>query len=284
LKNADDPNAFERRLAAEPSPNGEFGFSFVPAGRYTIEALRRPTPEKPALAANVAVVVEPAAPRDDVEVRLAPGPRFAGRLQIATDEQSRAADLKAFAVVLIPRGPITPEAFIPRRQVADENGQFDIPMLIPGDYVVQVIGRDSQDWSAASVMVDGRDVLDSTLTMTAGRDVTDAVITLTSKRPEITGFVRTAGNVTTTDGYVIAFPTDRTLWTSQRRISGVKPDTDGRYRIAELPPGEYFVLATDAQAGQWRDTAFLATLMGRADRVTIKAGETITRDLKRPAK
>ena len=94
-------------------------------------------------------------------------------------------------------------------------------------------------------------------------------------------FVRNAANVTTNDGYVIAFSTDRALWTSPRRTTGVRPDTDGQYRIPTLPPGDYYLISTDAQAGQWRDAAFLEALVTRAERVTIKEGEALARDLKR---
>ncbi|HEX5216278.1 MAG TPA: carboxypeptidase-like regulatory domain-containing protein [Vicinamibacterales bacterium] len=282
LKAADDSSGFlEGRFNAEPGERGEFGFSFVPAGRYTIDALRRPTSEKPALAANVPLVVESGTPRDDVEVRLAPGPRFAGRVQLAAGEPSGAGELSRYSIVLIPLRPISPASFIPRRQSFGEDGRFDLPAILPGDYVAQVIGFDAKTLFASSLMVDGRDVLDSWLTLTAGRDVTDAVITLASRRAEVTGFVRNAANVTTSDGYVIAFSTDRTLWTSTRRTTGVRPDTDGQYRIPTLPPGDYYFISTDALAGQWRDPAFLDTLVARAERVTIKEGEALIKDLKR---
>jgi len=280
LKAADDASGFfEARFHAEAGERGEFGFSFVPAGRYTIDALRRLTPDKPTLAANVPLVVDPATPRDDVEVRLAPGPRFAGRVQVAAGERS-AAEFSRYAILLIPRAVMSQTSFIPRRQAFSEDGRFDLPAILPGEYVVLIVG-DSQSWFASSLMVDGRDVLDSWLTLTAGRDVTDAVITLASRRAEVTGFVRNAANVTTNDGYVIAFSTDRALWTSTRRTTGVRPDTDGQYRIPTLPPGDYYLISTDAQAGQWRDAAFLEALVARAERVTIKEGEALARDLKR---
>jgi len=229
----------------------------------------------------VPVVVEPGAARDDVEVRLAPGPRFAGRVQVAAGEPSAAVELSRYAVVLIPRGVMSQVSFIPRRQAIGEDGRFDLPAIVPGEYAVIVIGGDAKSWFASSLMVDGRDVLDSSLTLTAGRDVTEAVITLASRRAEITGFVRNAANVTTSDGYVIAFSTDRTLWTSMRRTIGVRPDTDGQYRIPTVPPGDYYLISIDAQDGQWRDPAFLETLVARAERVTIKEGQALSKDLKR---
>ena len=269
LRAADDSGGFvEGRFHAEVGERGEFGFSFVPAGRYTIDALRRPTPEQPALAATVPLVVEPGTPRDDVEVRLAPGPRFTGQVQVAAGERFAASEFSRYAVVLIPLRAASQGAFIPRRQAISEDGGFDLPAIVPGEYSVVVLGGDAKSWFASSLMVYGRDVLDSSLTLTAvGRDVTGAVLTLASRRAEVTGFVRNAANVTTSDGYVIAFSTDRTLWTSTRRTVGVKPDTDGQYRIPNLPPGDYYLISADGQAGQWRDPAFLETLVARAERV-----------------
>lgn len=272
-----------RRWTTEPGERGEFGFSFVPAGRYVIEAVKPATPTSDPLAANVPVAIEAGAASIRVDVRLVSGPRFAGRVEVAADERAAAGNLRTYAVLVVPRNAAT-TLITPKRQTLGEDGQFDLGSIAPGEYTVLVNGGPSSAWQASSAMVDGQDVLDSSLKMTAGRDVTDAVLTLTSRRAQIVGRVRSADSAATSDGYVIVFPTDRTLWASTRRTLGVRPDTDGQYRVRSVPPGEYFVVSADGQNGQWRDVSFLDTLVARAERVTVKEGEIATRDVKRPGK
>ncbi len=71
------------------------------------------------------------------------------------------------------------------------------------------------------------------------------------------------------------FPADKTLWGPQsRRIVSARPATDGHFRVANLPPGEYLIAAVnDVEQGQWFDPSFLAELEPAARHVTLADGE-----------
>jgi len=83
--------------------------------------------------------------------------------------------------------------------------------------------------------------------------------------------------------FVLAFPLERTSWTtvSRRMVPPVRPATDGRFRIAGLQAGDYYlavVTTMDPDAGT--DPEFLESILPGAIRVTIAEGETKRQDLR----
>jgi hypothetical protein len=82
---------------------------------------------------------------------------------------------------------------------------------------------------------------------------------------------------------MVAFSTDRALWTSApRRVSSaVRLSSDGRYRVTGLPPGEYYLSAlADFDPVQLGDPAFLESLISQSIKVTLGESERKVQDLK----
>jgi hypothetical protein len=66
-----------------------------------------------------------------------------------------------------------------------------------------------------------------------------------------------------------------------RRARAIRPATDGRFRIAGLPPGEYLLAAlTDVEQGEWLDPSFLEKLVPASVRVALAEGEKKNQDLR----
>ena len=64
-----------------------------------------------------------------------------------------------------------------------------------------------------------------------------------------------------------------------------KADKDGRFRIAGVPAGAYFVTAVrDDVDGDWQNPAFLQGLSLTATKVAIGEGEKKVQDLRTPAR
>jgi len=137
-------------------------------------------------------------------------------------------------------------------------------------------------WSLRSAILDGRDTLDAPLEVRSGQPVLDLTVTLTDRPSELSGTLSDADGRPTSEYSMLAFSTDRSLWTVPRRVSGaVRLSSDGRYRIVGLPPGEYYVTAiTDFEPMQLGDASFLESLVSASAKVTLGEGERKTFDLK----
>ena len=79
------------------------------------------------------------------------------------------------------------------------------------------------------------------------------------------------------DTTVVVFPADRERWTYQSRyIRTARPDTNGRYNIRMLPPGDdYLIIAVqNLEQGQANDPEFLVRAREEARPLTLTEGET----------
>lgn len=131
-------------------------------------------------------------------------------------------------------------------------------------------------------MAGGRDSLDFPLVISPGGNVTDAIITFADKSTELAGTLQDATGIATSDYSIIVFPSDKQYWQPQsRRIQSVRPGTDGKFTVRNLPPGSYMIVAvTDVEPGEWYDPEFLSQLAAAAMRVTLGEGEKKTQDIR----
>jgi hypothetical protein len=137
-------------------------------------------------------------------------------------------------------------------------------------------------WTLKSAMLNGRDVSDEAFVLRPNEDVTGLVVTMTDRPTELSGIV-TDGSGRPAPGFpIMVFSTDRAYWTpGSRRVQQARPASDGRYRLAGLPAGEYFVCAlTDLDRSQLYDPAFLESLVSGSFKITLADGEKKTQDLK----
>jgi uncharacterized protein (DUF2141 family) len=177
----------------------------------------------------------------------------------------------------------------------DTNGNFVIPGIPPGSYVLRAnspgggglrgaagTSGASGNWTLKSAMVNGRDSLDFPFEVKPGADVTGAVLGFVDKNQTLKGTLQDATGRPTSDYTIIVFAGDKSFWTPQsRRITTTRPGTDGSYTIGGLPPGDYRVTAvTDVEQGEWFDPDFLSQLVTKSIPISITEGETKTQDLK----
>jgi hypothetical protein len=60
-----------------------------------------------------------------------------------------------------------------------------------------------------------------------------------------------------------------------------RPATDGAFSVKGLPAGEYLLAAlADLEAGEWNDPTLLEQLVRGSVKVTLREGETTTRDIR----
>jgi hypothetical protein len=84
---------------------------------------------------------------------------------------------------------------------------------------------------------------------------------------------------------VLVFPAEQSAWigygSASRRFGSARVGKDGKYRLTNLPAGEYYAVAIqDRLAADWQNPKFLESLMTSASRVRVRDGDTVTLMLK----
>jgi hypothetical protein len=138
-------------------------------------------------------------------------------------------------------------------------------------------------WAIESAVVGGRETLDAPLEVLPDQSVEGLVASFTDRPTELSGTLFDPLGRPAPEYTILVFPVDRALWpTSPRRLVGpIKLASDGRYVVAGLPPGEYYVSAvTDADRSQVTDPTFLEELVAASIKVTLGDHERKTQDLR----
>ena len=300
-------------LVEAPGPDGNFKYTSVPPGTYTIVARSSsgaPAPG-PVMAGGVGVGGGAGAPpvagtpgrtlwaMADVTVTgsdvagvtlaLQPAMRVIGRIAFDPSTLEPPSDLTKLTVRLIStksRGssaigrtslgtiPVPPAAVRP-------DGTFEVGAVMPGSYRVSVMGAPAEWWLRTAI-IGGRDVLDDALEVGRGGDVSGATLTLTDRHSELAGALQTPTGSAATDYFVVVLPVNREQWRPQsRRIRSARPASDGRFAFSDLPAGDYLLAALgDLDPADLDDRAFLEQLTAAGVKVSLGEGQRTTQDLR----
>ena len=269
------PSAEPRSAAIDPF--GRFAFPAVVPGRYTVSALTvRPgaAPNKLEVQwATSDITME----GEDVSVGLSLQPAFtiSGQIVFEGTVQPMTSMRVPLPVVSPIRGAPGPQAQI------EGDGRFSISGLVGGQYRLgEIPGVRSRlgNWWLKSITLGGRELFDAPVDLQ--REWTDAVVTFSDRATEVSGRVAPAIPGEQPSVFVIVFATNRAAWfPHSRRVVGVRPDDQGRYRISNLPPGEYFAVVEDnVDPNAWFDPMLLDRLSARAVRITLGPDEARTQD------
>jgi protocatechuate 3,4-dioxygenase beta subunit len=279
--------------------DGAFTFTNVTPGKYTLLARtgapRAPTGRgepppantaQPLLFAKAAVDVS----GDDVSglaLALQPAPHVSGRI-VPPVSTGAPTDLTKIRVRLIQAGAatstvITPglnPASLPVIGVVRADGTFEIEGVIPAEYRISTTGQPSA-WKPKTAMYGGQDLFDTPIEITS-IDIAGIEIAFSDQASQLNGRLQHADGSPASGYFVVAFPTDRSLWLPQsRRLRSVRPGTDGQFRLDDLPAGDYYLAAlTDADSDDWQSPEFLAQAVAAAVKVTLAEGEKKTQDLR----
>jgi hypothetical protein len=146
---------------------------------------------------------------------------------------------------------------------------FTIPTL-PAGYMLK------------SVLLNGRDITDRPVDIQGTDDLAGLELVITTQVTEVAGAaVDAKGNLAVNYG-VVVFADESALWRFPSRfVKAARPDQQGRFKIANLPPGRYLAVALEyVEEGQEQDREYLESLRSIATRFTLSWGEAKTLDLK----
>ena len=177
----------------------------------------------------------------------------------------------------------TPELLnAPSTARVSEDSTFEMKVQ-PGNRVIRMntIGAFANTRIKA-VRLNGADVTDTGIDFRPNEDVSGLEVELTTQLSDLSGFVSNARGENVKDYSIVVFSRDRQRWGfSSRFLSGGRPDQDGKYRVRNLPAGEYYAIALDyVEQGAGTDPEFLERVRDRATEFSMNDGETKTLDLK----
>jgi hypothetical protein len=276
-------------LRATARQDGTFSIGNVTPGRYTIIArsaeglldggVSRMTPFAGTKTAVQPLVVA----GEEVHVVLTPMPgvELSGTITLEASTTAAPKGFSGFRVNPVPLDSVPSMPRLARPADGSEKGQFSIPDVMAGRYLIRANGPSG--WTMKAVYVDGRDVTDQPIEV-KNDNVTGLNVIFSDKISRISGTVRNSRGTGIAALTVIAFPTDDKLWLPQsRQILTSRTDQSGAYRLTAVPPGDYFVVAVeDVEQGEWFDPTFLEQIRDSAQKVTLGEGDQKTQDLKAP--
>jgi hypothetical protein len=267
---------------APTNPDGSFTFRNVPAGAYTLQCWGPPIGSGGNLNASEFGSLPVALSGPDVTGLLVRTSRnWAARGRVVF-EPGTAAPPPAQQVRVAGR-PVefdtAPFAGGPNPVQMHDDYTFEI-LNLSGSWIIRA-DIQSPDWTMKRVMLDGKDVTDTPLEF-KDKDVDGLEVLLTTKNASVAGSVAD-GSGRPVGGYsVIVFAVDPARWTFPSRFIALgRPNQDGRFKIAGLPPEDYLVVAVPAlQGSEWQDPDYLESLRSFAQSLTLSEGEARTLDLK----
>jgi hypothetical protein len=258
-------------------PDGQFTFRNVTPGRYVIRARGETERGGTPLFGTFLLTVE-GQDLDHVTIPLSPGATAEGRVEFAADRGTPPSATTAVRVRAVAADGV---AFADAlSDPLGRDGRFVVRGLMPGRYVFRVDGL-SEPWWLAEVWLHGRQVVDLPVPVEPGDRLDGLRILVKDAGAVLAGSVRTAAGRPVRGGSVVVFAADRGLWTPYTRhlrVARIQPD--GRYRLAALPPGTYWVSATEAVvSADDLDGSALEQLAVTATRVELREGEEQSLDL-----
>jgi hypothetical protein len=251
--------------------DGRFSLANVPPGRYTLRA-RSGQDDIPRFASEPITV---GGDMLDVRVVLEPGATITGTVTIeaTTSLPPAITEFRAGTSAIEPDG-----GNINAR--ADRDGRFAIGGVPAGAHRLR--GQAPRGWMLKSATIGGRDVLDEPVSIGGGETLSDVRLVFSDRLTEINGTVTDARGTAITEWTVAAFSEDPAFWRLQsRHIMTARPDQNGRFQIRGLPPGDYYLAATDpSEPGEWFDPSFLERHRSSAVRVRLSEGQVRTQDIR----
>ena len=272
-------------------PDGTFTVPNVSPGEYLLRANAPqppPAPGTPFEPPVFSIAVVTVNGEDVTGVRLAPVVPVTISGRVFFDDQRAAQSLKPSAIRIVGQALSPDDAAMgvggapgrPSPTVQDDftfelktaAGRIALRAIIPSTSATPT------EWQVKAIRVNATDVTDSGIDV-GSQGVRGVEIELTNRLQQISGMVTDARGGAVNDYVVVLFAQDRTRWSaaSNRYVAIGRPADEGRFKVATLPPGEYYGIALDrADPTEWQDPEFLEGLSRQASTFSLAQGETKT--------
>ena len=130
----------------------------------------------------------------------------------------------------------------------------------------------SGTWVIKSIEVGAQDFTTRPFDTTSATSLAGVTVTVTDRSAAVSGAVKEKGSL------VLVFPAEQSQWSNfgfnPSRIKTALPDDDGKFTIAQLPAGDYLVIAVPREEQYaWFEPGYLARASIFATRTTLDWGD-----------
>jgi hypothetical protein len=167
------------------------------------------------------------------------------------------------------------EGFAPLAHL-NADGSFEWKDVPPGHYYIQFSGDESvsPDWFLKSVVVGGRDVIDSGFSVNGGAAVLDLVAS--TDGAVVDGLVANAKAGAVANAVVVAVPEPNLRSRTDRYYKTVS-DQSGHFTLHGVPPGAYTLLAWESVDGEaYYNPEFLSKYEAQGRALHLNEGDRTT--------
>ena len=265
---------------AQVAGDGTFQFANVAPGRYNLNIRQSGMQNPNAEFASMPLTIG----SDDLEnVMVITHTGATARGVVITDDGSaptfRPEQVSIFPTMLEP----TPMFISPGTNKINDDYSFEVTNLFDRRVFRGSAGGPVSGWYLKAVLWDGTDVTDTGIDFTPGRSYEGIQVVFSRKTTDLSGLVTDDRGRAIVDATVIVFPASRDRWAFQSRyVRTARPDTNGRYSIKSMPPGDdYLIIAVqNLEQGQGSDPEFLAKAREEAKAFSLIEGETKVVDIR----
>jgi protocatechuate 3,4-dioxygenase beta subunit len=264
--------------------NGAFVFRHVPPGDYVVKAPGRTDGIPPQFGMQRVTVVDADPPY--VTVALTGGATLEGRVII---QGAPDTDVSGMKVSVLPVDPDYSPGIGPGTRPAGgtlRDGSFRlVGVRGPARLLVEPDARCS-DCYVQSVRVNGMDATDAPFDFgLTGGEFRDVEIIVSEAGATIEGRATAEPSAAVASFSVVVYATTPALWSGRsRHVRVVRSKEGGMFRVAGLPPGDYFVAAVSrldtSIDGAQADPDALDGLSAGASRITLLEGDLRTLNLR----
>ena len=263
-------------------PDGAFAFPNVPPGDYVVQVTTAPPGDR-ALAFSelqrgfhfgMAYVTVGEADPPPVTIRAGRGSVVEGRVVTEGGEPS------TMSIMAVPtdfdRSPVI--GLGTAGLTFRKDGTFLFEGITGPRRIVKQVGPEES--YIKSAIVNGRDALDTPFDFgLAGESFRDVEVVVGTDGAAVSGRV-VDSHQTPVEWYTVRlFSTDSTQWFSRsQRLKSAQPRTSGQFRITGVPPGDYWLVATEGSddpsaSGDSPEPMELEALTGRAQHITLTSSD-----------
>ena len=269
----------------EAAEDGSFRFENVPPGDYVLQAFGPPQLGNdgrpftgPEFAAQFVTIT--AATPPPLSLKTSRGATLTGRIRLEGRTDLSTSGLTLVGVPTdFDRAPMMGSGSL--GFALEEDGRFRYAGLTGPRRLS--LSSSPPGWYLKSAFIKGEDVSERPFDFGLENvTIDDVEVVVSPDGASLSGYVTGERGVPATDYAIIAFSTDAAKWfQGSQWLKTVRPLQDGGFRVAGLPPGEYWLIAVDRLegspgSGEWQDANLLRTLSSRATRVSVGEGESRT--------